>query len=100
MAKKLVYQPIQSYEDLKVGSFINERGVVRKILQHIEEGGQKKIVVSCFVWEKDLCAETGRITIDSLIKAREFHQAHYKWQLKDFTQFGTKRITFVEDGQA
>ena len=96
--KKLVYQPISFFDDLKPGSFINERGAVRKILQHIEEGGVKKIIVSCFLWETELQDEKGNMIIQRLIDSPEFKKPHYKWLLKDFTQFGTKRITFVEDG--
>ncbi len=99
--KKLVYQPIQSFDDLKIGSFINERGAVRKILQHEGEGKEKRVIVSCFVWEKDLIDESiGTMSPKTLLLATEFNKAHYKWRLKDFTQFGTKRITFVENGQA
>jgi hypothetical protein len=95
--KVLVYQPIFGWADLKVGCFINERGAVRKVLEFIEEGGEKKVVVSYFVFEGE---EGFEITPEHLMARSEFKKPCYKWKLKDFTQFGTKRITFVDNGQA
>lgn len=98
MAKVLVYQPIFGWVDLKVGCFINERKAVRKVLEINDKGGgNKEVVVSYHLFE----GEDGfEITPEQLIARPEFSKPCYRWCLKDFTQFGTKRITFVEDGQA
>lgn len=92
--KKLVYQPIFNWSDLKVGCFINERKAVRKVLEINEKGGGvKEAIVSYHLFE----GEDFEITPEQLVQRPEFKQPCYKWGLKDFTQFGAKRITFVEN---
>lgn len=89
--KKLVPVPILSWQDVKVGSFYKEGKVYRKILQLIEEGGEKKAVVSYHVWTHEIDPVP-----ESFLARDEFKKPCYKFGIKDFTMFGCSRVTFTE----
>jgi hypothetical protein len=90
--KKKVLIPIWGWNDLKEGSIFQEGKVYRKVLKFIEEGGVKKAVVSYFVWVNEVDE-----TPEAISARPELAKPCYKFELKGFTQFGSKRVTFVDE---
>lgn len=88
----MVLVPIYDWDDLKYGCFYKSRGVYRKVLNIIIEGGVKKAVVSHHVWVKDI-----QETKEALLSREEFKYPAWNYTIEKIKMFGAFRVTFPKE---